>query len=287
MESSSIFICPICRTPLEKEGKSYHCCGEKRHCYDIASDGYVNLLPPGKKSNSKTGDDKEMLRCRQSFLSLGHYDNISRGIAAEACNALGHRDSLVFVDAGCGEGHHTLNILNYFTSQNIHALAVGLDASKHGAAYGAKKSRREGLNAHFAAANIFDIPMQDNSADIIFSMFAPVADSEAARILKDDGILCVCSSGTHHLFEMRSIIYDTPRLSPPLDRTPEGFEKLSHSSLKYTFTLEKKEDIAALFTMTPFYYRCPSEGRERLMATDRLSITCEVEYNIYKKANTL
>ncbi len=287
MEFTPVFICPLCRAPLKRDEKSYHCLGEKKHCYDIASEGYVNLLPPGKRSNSKTGDDKEMLRCRKSFLSLGHYDKISRGIAAEACKALGQRDSLLFVDAGCGEGHHTLNILKYFSEQGTNAAAIGLDASKHGAAYGAKKAKRELLNAHFAAANIFDIPMADKSADLIFSMFAPVADGEAMRILKDDGLLCVCSSGTHHLFEMRSIIYGSPRLSPALDRTPEGFEKLSHSSLKYTFTLERPEDIAALFTMTPFYYRCPKEGRERLLATTSLSITSEVEYNIYKKANTL
>ena len=265
------------------EGASLFCNGERRHCYDIAKSGYVNLLPPGKKSNSKTGDDREMLKCRRDFLSGGFYDKISESAAKVALESSPKKDTLVFADAGCGDGYHALNIERYFNKNGIHAVPLGLEASKSGAELAAKLSKKENSNSFFAAANIFDMPLADNSCDVVFSMFAPVPDSEAYRVLKDDGVLVVCSSGSYHLWEMREVLYGDPILSPPLDRTPEGFYHISNSSLKYSFTLDSSQLIRALFTMTPFYWRCPREGREKLLSLDTLTVRCETEYNVYKK----
>ena len=279
----NVLRCPLCHEKMERDEKSFFCLGPRRHCYDIAKGGYVNLLPPGKKSNAKTGDDKEMLRARRAFLSTGAYDKISEKAARVALDSLAPRDHLTFADAGCGDGYHALNIEKYYRNAGLSALAIGLEASKSGAEMAAKKARQEERQAFFAAANIFDMPLCDKSCDILFSMFAPVADAEAYRTLKDDGVLLVCSSGSHHLWEMREVLYGEPRLSPPLDRTPEGFELCKSESLAYSFTLESRELIAALFTMTPFYWRSPKEGRERLLSLDSLTLRSETEYKVYKK----
>jgi len=276
-------ICPLCHAPLSEDEKSFFCTGERRHCYDKASSGYVNLLPPGKKSNARIGDDREMLRSRRAFLSGGYYDKISIAAAEAALSELSERESIVFADAGCGDGYHALNIERFFKEKGFEAHAIGLEASKSGAEMASKLAKKQGSDAFFAAANIFDMPLADKSCDVVFSMFAPVPDTEAARVLKDDGVLLVCSSGSRHLLEMRKVIYREPRLSPPLDRTPEGFTHVAHSSLSYSFTLESAELIASLFTMTPFYWRCPREGRERLLALDSLTVRAETEYNVYKK----
>ena len=276
-------ICPLCKAPLIKDQKSLYCCGEKRHCYDIAAAGYVNLLPPGKKSNAKTGDDREMLKSRRVFLSGGFYDKISEAAAKAALENLTERKGIVFADAGCGDGYHALNIEGYFNKNGIESQAIGLEASKNGAEMASKLARAKGSSASFVCANIFDMPLSDRSCDVVFSMFAPVADSEVSRVLKDDGVLVVCSSGSYHLWEMRGVLYGEPRLSPALDRTPEGFEHIAHTSLSYTFTLDSRELIASLFTMTPFYWRCPREGRERLLSLDSLTVRAETEYNVYKK----
>ena len=276
-------ICPICKEPLAREGKSLFCNGEKRHCYDISASGYVNLLPPGKKSNAKTGDDREMLKSRRAFLSGKFYDRISIAAAKAALDNLSVRESISFADAGCGDGYHALNIERFFEDKGIKAYAVGLEASKNGAEMAAKLAKKENSSAAFVAANIFDMPLADKSMDFVFSMFAPVPDAEAKRVLKDDGVLVVCSSGSHHLWEMREVIYGEPRLSPPLNRVPEGFERVAHTSLSYNFTLESQELISSLFTMTPFYWRCPREGRERLLSLEILTVRAETEYNVYKK----
>jgi len=285
MDALRYLACPLCRAQMQGDGKCICCTGTRRHSYDVAASGYVNLLPPGKQSNRKTGDDSEMLRSRRTFLSGGYYDKISESAANAALSALKECSYITFVDAGCGDGYHALNIAEFFQKAGIPSLAIGLEASKKGAEMASKLARKKGSNSFFAAANIFDMPLADRSCDCIFSMFAPVPDSEAARVLKDDGVIVVCSSGSRHLWEMREVIYGTPRLSPPLDRVPEGFERVSHTTLEYSFTLEEQELIAALFTMTPFYWRCPKDGREKLLSLDSLTLTCETEYNVYKKAH--
>lgn len=283
MKFTDYIRCPLCHAPLFAEGGCVSCGGERRHSYDIAASGYINLLPPGKKSNAKTGDDRDMLKSRREFLSGGYYDKISEAAAKAALENLNKRDSLVFLDAGCGDGYHALNIEKYFKSEGVSSFPIGLEASKKGAEMGAKLSKKLSSSAFFAAANIFDMPIHDRSLDVIFSMFAPVADSEVFRTLKDDGVLVVCSSGSRHLLEMREVIYTEPRISPPLDRTPEGFEHVDHRSLSYTFTLESPGLISALFTMTPFYWRCPKEGREKLLSLNSLTVSAETEYHVYKK----
>lgn len=278
--TDSIFICPICSSPLRNEGKSLYCTGEKRHCYDIAASGYVNLLPPGKKNNRVTGDDAEMLRCRRSFLSTGKYDLISDR-AAEI--ALGEKENIAsFADAGCGEGYHTVRIFEKLTGKFPSLRAAGFDASKKGSMAGAKASSRFEGRLSFAAANIFAMPLPDKSQDVIFSLFAPVPDAEAQRILSDDGILIVVSSGSRHLWQMREVLYGEPRISPPLSRVPEGFYLFSSASLTDEISLSHDE-IADLFTMTPFYYRSPREGREKLLSLEKLTTEISAEYKVYRK----
>ena len=59
--------CPICGAALTREGGSLYCGGERRHTYDIAKEGYVNLLPPGRAKNARTGDGADMIRAREHW----------------------------------------------------------------------------------------------------------------------------------------------------------------------------------------------------------------------------
>ena len=274
--TENIFICPICAAPLVRDGSTFRCGGERVHCYDVASSGYVNLLPPGKMKNAKAGDQREMLRARVNFLSTGKYDKISHIIAEMIGESLPERH-LTVLDAGCGEGHHICNI-----AEKLSCSAVGIDASKHGAEMGAKTARRRGADVSFAAGNIFSMPLSDKSVDAVVSMFAPVPAEEAARVLVDDGVLCVCASGRDHLIEMRQVIYDEVRDSFTGIKTPEGFELAKEKEIKYKVTVEGDE-IKNLFTMTPFYHRSPWQGRERLAATESLEITVNCVIHIYRK----
>ena len=275
-------ICPLCKAGLSANEKCFKCGGEKTHCYDMASSGYVNLLPPGKMNNAKTGDGKEMLRARVSFLSGGYYDIISNTVAQLIAENVQVNDVTV-LDAGCGEGYHICNIASKLSSTR-QVTAIGIEASKHGADMGAKAARAKNIPAFFAAGNIFSLPVADKSCDALVSMFAPIPAEESARVLRDDGILVVVASGVRHLWEMRSIIYDEPRENTKGIKCPDGFVLAEEKNVHTKVHLPDSETIMNLFTMTPFYHRCPHEGRERLMNTKELDITVEAVIHVYKKA---
>ncbi len=275
-----ILICPLCGAQLDRQEGSFFCTGVRRHCYDIAASGYVNLLPPGKKNTARAGDDKDMLRSRSRFLSGGWYNAVSDTAARLGYKAIGNRDAVTFVDAGSGEGYHTCRIAQWFEKQGVSCSGVGIDAAKSGAQAGAKLARAKELDTvQFAAGNIFALPLADESADLVYSIFAPIPGEQAARILKKDGALVVVSAGREHLWEMRCALYGQPRVSEGV-QMPAGFTVAERETLSYEIDLPDQETIAALFTMTPFYYRCPREGRDRLLALDKLTVKVEVDFAV-------
>ena len=70
-----MFICPVCREAFQRYGNSYKC--RNGHCFDIAKQGYVNLLTGSKGGNH--GDNRLMTSARRAFLNKGYYDRfISR-----------------------------------------------------------------------------------------------------------------------------------------------------------------------------------------------------------------
>ena len=290
-----MIICPVCGASFESDGKSLICCGEKHHLFDFASSGYVNLLPPGKGKNSKSGDDAEMMAARKRFLASGCYDRISVTIG-EIISSLAkdkRESGICVVDSGSGEGRHTCNIIKTVAENGIPALAIGFDASKKGAALASSLAKREtianpyfcdgthNLSAFFAAGNIFSLPVRDHSADFVTSLFAPIAGEENKRILRQDGCLVVAASGAHHLVELRKVLYDEVRLSSGEIRCPEGFYKVSEQTLCYKTIVENNALIRDLFTMTPFYYRTSLSDKAKLDKIDRLEITVEVLVGVF------
>lgn len=317
MSIFDLVCCPVCGGSLISEGQSLMCSGEgRRHCFDIASSGYVNLLPPGKGKNSRTGDDKFMISARVEFLGKGYYSRMSERlgqIIASLAKESGKAD-ITLVDAGCGEGYHTCNIVNTIVENGVGVTAVGFDASKHGAAAASKRAKREGLFctwnesnestalaentsdrcpldnesgkggfACFAAGNIFTLPIKGASADYVISMFAPVAGEENFRVLKDGGYLAVAAAGENHLYELRKVLYDDPRGSSGEVVTPEGFALVSKETFTYKTTVQSENDIKCLFSMTPFYYRTSREDKAKLDGLCSLEITVETVFFVYRK----
>ena len=60
--------CPVCQKQLKKINRTYKC--EKNHSFDIAKQGYTNLF---MKSSQKSGDGKEMVEARTTFLNMQYY----------------------------------------------------------------------------------------------------------------------------------------------------------------------------------------------------------------------
>ncbi|MBR3999623.1 MAG: hypothetical protein IKI93_14930 [Clostridia bacterium] len=293
-----IITCPVCGGELRRENRSLIC--QAGHTFDVAKSGYVNMLPPGKEKNSRTGDEKAMVRARVDFLDKGYYNPISSAVAQMTAAFADADETLVLCDMGCGEGHHTCRYageIHETTGRDV--LALGFDASKYAAECACKLSKsrgwlsRDGIGGEldsavqcaFMPGNLFHLPVRDHSVHAAVSMFAPIAAEETRRILADDGILLVVSSGRDHLLEMRELIYEDVHLSDSLPDTPDGFELAERRNLRFHAAVENKEDIASLFVMTPFYYKTTEAGRARLAEKESLDVTAEVNLSLFRVKN--
>ena len=113
-------ICPICGNELHKEEKTCRC--PSGHSFDIARQGYVNLLTVQQKHSLNPGDTREQVLSRRAFLEAGYYAPIA-GALIDTAKELGASGPIL--DVGCGEG--------YYSSRLAGALGgelVGLDISK-------------------------------------------------------------------------------------------------------------------------------------------------------------
>ena len=71
--------CPLDGAPLQRQAVSLRC--PEGHCFDLAAQGYVNLLPVQNKRSRDPGDSKEMVAARRRFLEVGHYQPIADAVA--------------------------------------------------------------------------------------------------------------------------------------------------------------------------------------------------------------
>ena len=100
MNALTYLRCPVCGGMFGREPSLLRC--SNGHCFDLAKEGYVNLLPPGKGKNARTGDEKAMVRARQTFLATGLYHGISDGIASLFAKHLPTDHVPILCDSGCG-----------------------------------------------------------------------------------------------------------------------------------------------------------------------------------------
>ncbi|SDA24465.1 23S rRNA (guanine745-N1)-methyltransferase [Ruminococcus sp. YE71] len=272
-----MFICPVCKGRLKENKFGYAC--KKGHRFDAAAQGYVNLLD-AKHAPKSAGDNPMMVKARTDFLSLGLYRPLAERTAAIISERLADTDSPEILDCGCGEGYYT----NIYAAANPKASVYGMDLAKTGVRHGASQAREKGLsNVRYAAASCFELPFADRSADLIVCTFAPVSNAEYARVLKKGGSLIIVCPSPKHLYELKAVLYDEPYLNKPNDYQLKSFAPVDSVRLEYEAELPSQKAIADLFAMTPYYYKSPKEGTERLAKLEKLGITCGFDILIFRK----
>lgn len=262
--------CPVCKNDLIKENKCLKC--QSGHSFDIAKEGYVNLLTASHKSGDLLGDNKSMALSRQNFLNKGYFSSLSKflsGYVKENC-----KKESVLLDICCGEGYYSAEVLK----ENSCTL-YGFDLSKSMVRLAAKRK----LTGSFFVANLSKIPLKDESVDFAFHLFAPFHEKEFSRILKKDGRLLTVVPGESHLFELKEAIYEKPYKND--EKLPEANELKLHNTykVKEKITLSSKEDIESLFMMTPYYYRTSQKDKKKLQSLDSLEVTVEFVVGEYGK----
>ncbi len=271
---NNILMCPVCggRLLLTEDGRSAACDGKKRHLFDFASGGYINLYP----SRAAGGDNAECINARSAFLAKGYYEKISDAVNALLDKYAGAGARVL--DAGCGEGYYT----NRMAAGG--RTVYGFDLSKAGVNIAAKAAKRANLPAFFGVASVFALPVLTGSMDAVTTIFAPCAEEEYARVLDDDGILILAGAGKEHLIGLKQAIYDSAYENEGRRDLPaEKFELLEETNVTYDITLESGADIGNLFAMTPYFYRTSQSDKAKLASFSSLSTKIDVELFIYKK----
>ena len=98
--------CPLCKFELTATARALVC--PNRHSFDLAREGYVNLLRCSRHRPAAGGDGAIQLRHRAEFLTAGHLDGIATTIVEQFAqsNAQVQFDRCCVLDAGSGTGHH-------------------------------------------------------------------------------------------------------------------------------------------------------------------------------------
>ncbi len=201
-----LLCCPICQNGLKQVGKSLKC--ERNHSFDMAKEGYVNLLMSRKKLAATVGDDGEMLRARRRFLDGGFYAPLADAIGKIAVSHLSryaNRDkSLNILDVGCGEGYYTEQLQKSFLERlpNQPVCFYGMDIAKTAVKMAAKRVER---NGRFFVADINQqLPLPDRSLHLMLNIFAPRHAQEFARMMVTGGLLLIVIPSQQHLNSIRT-----------------------------------------------------------------------------------
>lgn len=270
--SPSLLACPMDGQPLTREHGSWRC--PAGHCFDIARQGYINLLPVQNKRSKDPGDSKEMVLARQAFLSAGYYQPIADAVS-DLVNASAPEDNTVSIlDAGCGEGYYLRELKRIQLTNLVSRMHLtGLDISK----WAVMAAARQDKSADWIVGSNANLPLLTASQDIILCLFGFPVYPEFTRVLKAEGALIKVDAGPEHLIELRKIIYPIIKAANQTEDTPPGFSLVEEHSLRYTIRLSSQTQISQLLAMTPHLYRINAEGRARAEALTEISLTINVQ----------
>lgn len=272
---NSLFTCPVCGQRLSQNGAVYRCAAG--HFFDVAAAGYTYLLPSGGKHAKLPGDSKEMAAARSRFLSGDYYAPLAKRLAALCDRYAGARPCIL--DAGCGEGYYTARIFRALVSSGKTPRIAGIDISKSCLRWAAKREKA----IEFAVASSYHMPIETGSMDLLVNCFSPLCLEEFTRVLKPDGIFIYVVPGAKHLWELKKVLYDTPYLNEEKSTEYSGFRYETLDSVEATLHLPSQAVISDLFQMTPYFWKTPKAGSERLKKLESLDLTASFHIHVFRK----
>jgi 23S rRNA (guanine745-N1)-methyltransferase len=264
--------CPVCGGELWSSDRALRCA--RRHTFDRARQGYVNLLPGDGATGS--ADTAGMVRARAEFLLAGHYRPLAALLATRAAQACG--GGLV-VDAGAGTGYYLAAVLDRLPD----AVGLAVDVSKF--------ALRRAAAAHARAGAIaWDIwrplPIRPHTAALVLNVFAPRNGAQFRHVLRDDGTLLVVTPTRGHLATLTRALgllsvdaQKDARLARSLSPHFELTRREEHS-----FTLQLSRAHAELLArMGPSAHHLPPAGISRRVAGlgEPIAVTASIALRTY------
>jgi 23S rRNA (guanine745-N1)-methyltransferase len=186
-------MCPSCGADLAIAAGTLACANG--HSFDVARQGYVNLLPGDARPG--TADTREMVRAREEFLATGCFAPLARAVA-DAVAAAGVPDGCI-VETGAGTAYYLAAVLDEMPGR----VGLALDLSKHAARSAARANSRIGAAVCDAWGTL---PVRTGAASALLDVFAPRNASEFRRVLAPGGALIVVTPTSRHLGELVAVL---------------------------------------------------------------------------------
>lgn len=272
-----VLICPCCGQELEWKDKVCRC--SAGHSYDIAKAGYVNLLPVNRKGAKSPGDSKEMCRARTQFFAGDYYHSLRVPLNELLCSLTVGLHQPVVLDVGCGEGYYTNSIAHALKEQDRKAQVIGSDISKFALQHAAKGEE----GCIYAVASLFSLPVKNGSVDILLDIFAPVCIEEFSRVVRPGGILVMVVPGPRHLWDFKCVAYEKPYENPVKEFDFPGWQQAQTMEVRDRVNIASQQDIWSLMQMTPYFYKTPQAGRERIAALQQLDTQIHFFIHVLRK----
>lgn len=265
-------ICPVCGRELRKVGRCLQC--SAGHSFDMAKEGYVNLLRTGRKASRPSGDSRESLRGRKRFLEKGYYAFLREWIV-EAAGRLCAQPSVI-LDAGTGTGYYLQGLIERRGGKDRY-LAVDVGKEE------ARECARRNPAADVCVASVFRLPLEPDSTDLVLSVFAPYSAQEFRRVVRKGGYVLAVQPGKRHLQELKEIVYAHPYENPEKGYDLPGFSRVLEEGISREMDLRDSEDIRALWEMTPYAHTTARKDAEKVLSLESLHVTASFYCTAYRK----
>jgi 23S rRNA (guanine745-N1)-methyltransferase len=234
LNHASLLACTVrgCGRPLERRARSFVCAGG--HSYDVARNGYVNLLQPQDRRSLAAGDSKSAVEARSRLFAAG----AGRAIVSEIVRRVATLDLLagaLVADLGCGSG----DALAALAAETA-STGVGIDLSTAAIQHAAR--RFPSLTWVVANADR-RLPFLDHSVAFVMSVHGRRNASECARVLSPTGFLCVAVPARDDLIELRASVQgegiERARGQALLAEHEPFFAMLEHFAVRERRTLDR------------------------------------------------
>lgn len=258
-KDASMLRCPVCKGHLQLKERSLAC--DNRHSFDIAKQGYVNLLTGGKPINEYS---KVSFQERQQILEKGMYAHILGEICAFLEETFGTRGKgekpLTLLDAGCGEGYYSREISRQL-GEKLNLQIYGTDLSRDSLQLAAKSEPEHRVK--WFVADIGNLPVKNRKTDIILDIFTSANYQEFRRILSNDGYIIKVIPGEGHVRELREAAADQLFHKEYAERKgvqhfEDNFELLVNKTVARTFGVTP-EEREIFINMTPLLFNVDKE----------------------------
>lgn len=243
-QNEHIFACPICSDNIKINDAGKMFC-VNNHSFDIAKQGYVNLMTKPVASMYS----KELFESRQQIITSGLYDEVQREIAL-----LLRGQQQIILDTGCGEGSHLVRICEQLSS----SVGVGIDLSKEGIIAAAKHY----ANKIWCVGDLANSPFQPGSFTTILNFLSPANYDEFKRLLVQGGKVIKVVPQSNYLQQLRLQAFansdkETYSNAQTVQRFKESFSKVDIIRVTYTKPIEKNL-VPKLLEMTPMGWHIKS-----------------------------